>query len=61
MASVERRAYRKAEIATGNLDHAMDILQDAMYKLAQKYAGHPANEWGPLFKKVVKVLSKSIV
>jgi RNA polymerase sigma-70 factor (ECF subfamily) len=54
LASVERRAYRKAEIATGNLDDAMDILQDAMYKLAQKYAGNPANEWGPLFHTILQ-------
>ena len=54
MASVERRAYRKAEIATGNSADAMDILQDAMYKLVQKYSGHPPAEWGPLFHTVLQ-------
>jgi RNA polymerase sigma-70 factor, ECF subfamily len=54
LASVERRAYRTAEIATGNADDALDILQDAMYKLVEKYSGRPAEEWGPLFQTVLQ-------
>jgi RNA polymerase sigma-70 factor, ECF subfamily len=54
LASVERRAYRKAEIATGNSVDALDILQDAMYKLAEKYSGHPVCEWGPLFHTILQ-------
>jgi RNA polymerase sigma-70 factor (ECF subfamily) len=43
-----------AEIATGNSDDALDILQDAMYKLVQKYAGRPAGEWAPLFQTILQ-------
>ena len=52
--SVERRGYRIAEIATGSADDALDILQDAMYKLVQKYAGRPPEEWGPLFQTILQ-------
>lgn len=54
MAGVERRAYRTAEIATGNSEDALDILQDSMYKLVQKYAGHDPQEWGALFQTILQ-------
>ncbi len=38
-----------AQIATSNSEDALDILQDAMYKLVQKYADKDPTEWGPLF------------
>jgi len=43
-----------AEIATGNKDEALDILQDAMFKLAEKYADRDAREWGPLFTTILQ-------
>lgn len=43
-----------AEIATGNADDALDILQDAMFKLVQKYADKPKEEWGPLFQTILQ-------
>ena len=54
LASVERRAYRMAEIATGSADDALDIVQDAMYKLVQKYAIKSPAEWGPLFQTILQ-------
>jgi RNA polymerase sigma-70 factor, ECF subfamily len=51
---VEKRAFRIAEIATGNRDDALDILQDAMYKLVQKYAQRNPQEWGPLFQTILQ-------
>ena len=43
-----------AEIATGNPDDALDILQDAMYKLVQKYSNKSPEEWGPLFQTILQ-------
>jgi len=54
LASVERRAYRIAYIATGNREEALDIVQDAMFKLAQRYADRGAEEWGPLFQRILQ-------
>ncbi|MBL1141697.1 MAG: RNA polymerase sigma factor [Proteobacteria bacterium] len=54
LASVEKRAFRMAEIATGNKDDALDILQDAMFKLAEKYADRSIEEWGPLFTTILQ-------
>lgn len=51
---VEKRAYRMAEMATGNPEDALDILQDAMYKLVQKYAGSDPGEWGALFQTILQ-------
>ena len=51
---MEKRAFRIAEIATGNREDALDILQDAMYKLVQKYAARDPDEWGPLFQTILQ-------
>jgi len=54
LASVERRAFVIARVATGNADDALDIVQDAMLNLAQHYAGRPLQEWGPLFQTILQ-------
>jgi len=43
-----------AVIATGHREDALDIVQDAMTKLVQKYAGRGADEWGPLFHRILQ-------
>lgn len=54
LAAVERRAFRIAQIATGNVDEAMDIVQEAMLKLVQRYGSRPESEWGPLFHTILQ-------
>jgi RNA polymerase sigma-70 factor (ECF subfamily) len=51
---VERRAFRMAEISTGNPEDALDIVQDAMMTLVRKYADKPSAEWGPLFHRILQ-------
>jgi len=54
LASVERRAFRMASIATSSQDDALDIVQDAMMKLASKYSDRSHEEWGPLFHRIMQ-------
>ncbi|MBT5485422.1 MAG: RNA polymerase sigma factor [Gammaproteobacteria bacterium] len=54
LSSVEKRALRIAQIATSNSDDAFDIVQDAMFKLVEKYAGKKENEWPPLFHRILQ-------
>ena len=53
-ADVERRALRIAEIGVRNRDDALDLVQDAMIKLARKYAHKPSEEWLPLFYRILQ-------
>jgi RNA polymerase sigma-70 factor, ECF subfamily len=54
LASVEQRAYRMALIATSNREDALDIVQDAMLRLTKRYADRDAEQWGPLFHRIVQ-------
>jgi RNA polymerase sigma-70 factor (ECF subfamily) len=49
---IERRALRMAELATGNRDEALDLVQDAMFGFVRNY-GAKAVEWSPLFWRVL--------
>jgi RNA polymerase sigma-70 factor (ECF subfamily) len=53
-AEVERRALRIAEISVRDRDEALDIVQDAMIKLARKYVDRPQKEWTPLFYRILQ-------
>ncbi len=54
LAGVERRAFHLARIATGNEDDALEIIQDAMFKLVQRYAQKDAAEWPALFHRILQ-------
>ena len=54
LSGVERRAYRMAYIASGNREDALDLVQEAMCKLVEKYAHKSANDWGPLFHRILQ-------
>jgi len=53
LSAVQIKALRQAEIAVGNRDDALDIVQDAMYSLAKKYSDRQ-NEWPQLFQRILQ-------
>lgn len=53
LASVERRAFRIAELALGQREDALDAVQDAMVKLL-RYRNRPSGEWTPLFWSILR-------
>jgi len=54
LAEVERRAFRMAQVALRDADDALDVVQDAMLKLARNYASKPSAEWRPLFYRILE-------
>ena len=50
---VQARAFRIAQFATGNAEDALDVVQDTMFKLVEKYGDRPENEWTPLFYRIL--------
>jgi RNA polymerase sigma-70 factor (ECF subfamily) len=51
---VERRAYKQALYAVRDDHQALDIVQDAMLKLAEKYAARPATELPLVFQRILQ-------
>ncbi len=54
LVSVERRAYKQAIYAVRKNEAALDIVQDAMIKLSEKYGDKPANELPLLFQRILQ-------
>ena len=54
LASVERKAFRIAQIALRHEADALDVVQDAMMQLSSRYASRPAQEWKPLFYRILE-------
>ena len=51
--SVEKRAFKRTVYAVRSDDAALDIVQDAMIRLASKYADRPAAELPLLFQRIL--------
>jgi RNA polymerase sigma-70 factor (ECF subfamily) len=52
--NVERRAFKQAVYAVRRDEVALDIVQDAMIKLAEKYGDKPAAELPMLFQRILQ-------
>ena len=51
---IEARAYRMAVMQVGDADEALDIVQDAMIRLARRYSKRSSEEWPPLFFRILQ-------
>ena len=54
LASVERRAFKQAVFAVHEEQSALDIVQDAMLRLAEKYPDRPPAELPLLFQRILQ-------
>jgi RNA polymerase sigma-70 factor (ECF subfamily) len=54
LAEVERRAWKQANYAVRDGEAALDIVQEAMMRLAEKYASRPADELPMLFQRILQ-------
>lgn len=52
--SIERRAFKQAMFAVHEEEAALDIVQDAMLKLAEKYGDRPEEEFPMLFQRILQ-------
>lgn len=51
---MERRAFKQAVFAVRDDHTALDIVQDAMFKLADRYRDRPPTELPPLFQRILQ-------
>ncbi|WP_293751109.1 RNA polymerase sigma factor [uncultured Paraglaciecola sp.] len=54
LAQIEKKAYTMVKMSVGGHADAIDLLQDSMFKLVVKYADKPAQEWKPLFYRILR-------
>ncbi len=54
LAEVERRAFKQAMFAVRDEDAALDVVQDAMLKLTEKYSEKSAAELPMLFQRILQ-------
>ena len=58
LAEVERRAFKQTAYAVRDDHAALDIVQDSMMKLAEKYADKPVTEYPMLFQRILQNTTK---
>lgn len=51
---VSRRAFKQAFFAVKNEESALDLVQDSMMKLSEKYGDRPASELPLLFTRILQ-------
>lgn len=51
---VERRAFKQAVFAVRENEAALDIVQDAMMRLSERYGDRPPTELPPLFQRILQ-------
>jgi RNA polymerase sigma-70 factor (ECF subfamily) len=54
LASVERRAFKQAVFSVQDEEAALDIVQDSMLRLAEKYSDRPGAELPLLFQRILQ-------
>jgi RNA polymerase sigma-70 factor (ECF subfamily) len=54
LAANERRVFKQAMFAVRNEESALDIVQDSMMKLAEKYGDRPPEEFPMLFQRILQ-------
>ena len=50
---VEKRAFKRTAFTVRDDDSALDIVQEAMIRLAERYADRPSHEWPLLFQRIL--------
>jgi RNA polymerase sigma-70 factor (ECF subfamily) len=50
---VEKRAFKRTAYTVRNDDAALDIVQDSMIRIAEKYADRPADELPLIFQRIL--------
>ncbi|NBP97691.1 MAG: RNA polymerase sigma factor, partial [Burkholderiaceae bacterium] len=53
LAGVEKKAFKQAVYAVRDEAAALDVVQDAMISLAQKYGDRPAAEFPLIFTRIL--------
>lgn len=54
LAETERRAYKSVLFAVQDHHCALDIVQNAMLKLCERYRDRPPGEWPMLFQRILQ-------
>jgi DNA-directed RNA polymerase specialized sigma24 family protein len=54
LARVERKAFKQTVYAVREEQTALDLVQDAMLRLSQKYGDRPVEELAPLFTRILQ-------